>query len=94
MALYGADVSVPISVEPLKNSTFEIVPVLLVADAFTVIVAGAVNALPADGDVNATFGGAGGVGTLAGVITTLTDGDCVVAPALSVATAFRAYVPA
>src|SRR3954470_3182221 len=56
---YGAPVTVPIGVAPAKNCTFATLP-SSVADAPTVIVAGAVNVAPAAGLVSDTAGGAFG----------------------------------
>jgi len=54
--LYGLVVSVPIGEPFAKNATEAIVPSLSLAFALTVIVAGAVPAGPAAGDVSATVG--------------------------------------
>ena len=74
--------SEPISVVPAKKSTLATVPSVSLADADTVIDAGAVKVAPLAGAVNEA------VGAWFGAVTVMVRAaDVVVAPALSVATA-------
>ena len=72
---------------PLKNSTFVMLPFASDADAVMVIVAGAVNEAPFNGEVMLVIGN-----ELPTEI--FTEDDVVVAPPLSVAFAVRTYDPA
>src|SRR5258705_2451696 len=87
--LYGLVVSEPISVVPAKKSTLAIVPSASLADADTVIDAGAVKLAPLAGAVNETVGA-----WFVPLTVMVRAADVVVAPASSVATAVSEYVPA
>jgi len=85
LTLYGAVVSVPTRLLPLKKSTFATVPSLSAAVAFTVTLAGAVKVAPLAGLVMLTVGGTFG-GPLTVIVTAV---EVVIAPPLSVALAVR-----
>ncbi len=82
VTLYGAVVSLPISVAPAKKSTRDTVPSLSLAFALTTNVAGAVAVAPLAGLVSDTVGG-----TFGAVTVTDTALDVLLAPWLSTATA-------
>ena len=73
---------------PLKNSTCEIVPCEVVAEAVIATVAGATNDAPAAGEVTATVGADGAVTVI------ITGAEVVETPLLPVALAVSEYEPA